>query len=57
MTQLATKDKKNYTKNDWIELLGSSEDEGEPAKLSYVYDDEEGNLPVHFIALGPYKSL
>ena len=28
-----------------------------PARLDFVYDDEEANMPIHYIALGSPVSL
>lgn len=42
----------------WVlRRFGVQEDWLAPAQLDFVYDDEEANMPIHYIALGSPVSL
>lgn len=40
-----------------LRRFGVHEDWLKPARLDFVYDDEEANMPIHYIALGSPVSL
>lgn len=40
-----------------LRRLGLGQDWLAPARLDYVYDDDLGNLPIHYIALGTPVSM